>query len=148
MQRDGLHPATYRYIEKILYDYTSHETAIAELEAHLDEVVKEHSKSVVVPSRTALGPRTSEPERHTILRNESVHARYLQGRIAERKRHRQIVEAARQQLDDLEIRLVYLKYDLGKSSRDCWRIMGLQKSRFYEIRREILCKVARYAGLI
>ena len=94
------------------------------------------------------GETDSQPEAWTIKRDENLRVRYLRGRIAERKRHKAAIAAARESLDDLENQLVWLKYDLEKTARDCWRSMGLQKSRFYEIREEIVTKVARFIGLI
>ena len=138
----------FRFVEKLLYQQKTHDSAIAEMEAELEEMVPDYSSSIIEYSHDKPHRRDSEPERWTIIRNESIRGKYLHGRIAERKRHKKAITEAKKALDDLENQLVYLKYDLEKSSRDCWLTMGLQKSRFYEMREEIVVKVARFLGLI
>jgi len=142
----------FRFVEKLLYDYKTHDTAIRELEAEmaeiLDTLLPGGTGSYVDMSMAKGYKEHTQPEAWTIKRDKNLRIRYLRGRIAERKRHREAIRAARETLDDLENQLVWLKYDLEKTTRDCWRSMGLQKSRFYEIRDEIITKVAKFVGLI
>jgi len=141
----------FRFVEKLLYDQKTHDTAIAELEAEMAEILENllpGGSGSYVDMSEPKGQADSQPEAWAIKRDENLRVRYLRGRIAERKRHQAAIRAARESLDDLENQLVWLKYDLEKSTRDCWRSMGLQKSRFYEIREEIVTKVARFIGLI
>lgn len=149
---DKLHKNDFRFVEKLLYDQKTHDTAIAELEAEVAEILENllpGGTGSFVDMSTAKGqPEFTQPEVWTIKRDENLRVRYLKGRIAERKRHQAAIRAARESLDDLENQLVRLKYDLGKSARDCWRSMGLQKSRWYEIREEVVHKVARFLGMI
>ena len=149
---DKLHKNDFRFVEKLLYDQKTHDTAIAELEAEMAEILESllpGGTNSYVDMSTAKGrPEFTQPEAWAIKREENLRVRYLRGRIAERKRHKEAILKARESLDDLENQLVWLKYDLGKSARDCWRSMGLQKSRFYEIREEIVIKVARFIGLV
>lgn len=149
---DKLHKNDFRFVEKLLYDQKTHDTAIAELEAEVAEILENllpGGTGSFVDMSTAKGqPEFTQPEVWTIKRDENLRVRYLKGRIAERKRHQAAIRAARESLDDLENQLVRLKYDLEKSARDCWRSMGLQKSRWYEIREEVVHKVARFLGMI
>ena len=148
---DKLHKNDFRFVERLLYDQKTHDTAIAEMEAEVQEIL-----SNLFPSATASfvnlaepkGETVSQPEAWTVKRDENLRVRYLRGRIAERKRHQAAIRAARESLNDVENQLVWLKYDLGKSARDCWRSMGLQKSRFYEMREEVVRKVAKFIGLL
>ena len=142
-----LRDADFRFVEKLLYEQKTHDSAIAELEAELAEMMPNCSTSIVRFSHDKPHRKNSEPEEWTIKRSESVRGKYLQDEIRKRKRHQKAISEAMLCLDDLESRLVWLKYHLEKSSRDCWRTMGLQKSRFYEIRGEVVFKVGRYLGL-
>ena len=138
----------YRFVEKLLYQQKTHDTAIAELQAELDDMMPSASASFVVFDHNPKGSELTQPERIVDKRLYSVRGKYLQEEIARRKRHQRAVSEAMVCLDDLEARLVFLKYHLEKSSRDCCRSMGLQKSRWYEIRTEVVCKVARFLGLV
>ena len=151
MIEDKLQKNDFRFVEKLLYDQKTHDTAIAELEAEIAEILENllpGGSGSYVDMSEPKGQADSQPEAWAIKRDENLRVRYLRGRIAERKRHKAAIAAARESLDDLENQLVWLKYDLEKTARDCWRSMGLQKSRFYEIREEIVTKVARFIGLI
>ena len=149
---EKLHKNDFRFVEKLLYDQKTHDTAIAELEAEMAEILENllpGGTGSFVDMTTAKGqPEFTQPEAWTIKREENLRVRYLKGRIAERKRHQKAIREARQVLDDLENKLVFLFYDLDKTARDCWRSMGLQKSRFYEMREEIVHKVAKFIGLL
>ena len=141
----------FRFVEKLLYDYKTHDTAIKEMEAEMQGILENmfpNASASYVDMSEPKGQTDSQPEAWAIKRDENPRVKYLKGRIAERKRHKAAIVAAREALDDLENQLVWLKYDLEKTARDCWRSMGLQKSRFYEIQGEIVNKVARFVGLI
>ena len=138
----------YRFIEKILYDQKTSDTAIAELQAELDEMVPSATSSYVVFDHNQKNPKLTQPEAAVAKRVDSVRGKFLQGRIAERKRHQRVVKDARKTLSDTENQLVWLYYDLEKSARDCWRTMGYEKTRWYEIKNDVVIKVARFLGLI
>lgn len=151
MIREKIGKHDFRFVEKLLYDYKTHDTAIKEMEAEMQGILENmfpNASASYVDMSEPKGQTDSQPEAWAIKRDENLRVRYLRGRIAERKRHKAAIAAARESLDDLENQLVWLKYDLEKTARDCWRSMGLQKSRFYEIREEIVTKVARFIGLI
>ncbi len=151
MIENKLNKNDFRFVEKLLYDYKTHDTAIAEMEAEIKEILGN-----LYPSATASfvnlaepkGEMDSQPEAWTIKRDENLRVKYLRGRIAERKRHQKAIKEARQALDDLESRLVWLFYDLDKTARDCGRSMGLRKTRFYEIREKVVRKVAKFVGVL
>ncbi len=146
---DKLCDADFRFAEKLLYEYVTHDTAIAELQAELDSMIPDYSRSVVkFDHNTKNTHGESEPEKWAIKRNESIRGKYLQNRIAERKRHQKAIREARQSLNDTESQLVWLFYDLRKTARESWRTMHIEKSRFYEMRQEVVNKVAQFIGLI
>lgn len=147
MTEEELRKYEFRFVERLLYDQKTQDAAIEELEAQLELIMPRYSTSLVKFSHNQPQREESQPEEWVIKRNESVLGKYLTGRIAEKKRHKRAISDALECLDDTENQLVHLKYHLEKSSRDCWRSMGLEKSRFYEIRKQVVHKVARYLGL-
>ena len=150
--KDMLHRNDFRFVEKLLYDQTTHETALKVLEAELkkvrDNIPVLSSTSVVDISMPKGQAGFTQPEAYAIRAEENLRVKYLEERIAERKRHQTAIKKAKESLSDEENTLVRLFYDLNKTARDCWRIMGLQKSRWYELRREVVNKVARFVGLL
>ena len=151
VHEDKLTGGNFRYVEALLYSQKTHDSAIAELEAELEQLLED-----LLPSATASyvdmsepkGEAESQPEKWTIKRDENLRVKYLKGKIAERKRHRAAVTEARQSLSDEENQFVWLFYDLGKSVRDCRRTMHYEKSKIYQIRQDVVMKVARFLGLI
>ena len=147
MKPEKLPQSDYRFVERLLHQQKTHDTAIAELQAELDDMLPSCSVSVVPLSHGGTKPLT-EPERIADKRLHSVRGKYLQEEIARRRRHQRAVSEAMQTLSDTEAQFVWLYYHLEKSPRDCWRTMGYEKSRWYEIKHEVVRKVARYLGLI
>ena len=138
----------YRFVEKLLYQQKTHDTAIAELQAELDDMMPSASASFVVFDHNPKGSELTEPERIVDKRLFSVRGKYLQEEIARRKRHQRAIEEAIKALNDTENQLVFLYYHLEKTPRDCWRTMGYERSQWYEIRTETVLKVARFLGLV
>ena len=147
MKPEKIPRSDYGFVERLLYQQKTHETAIAELQAELDDMLPSCSVSVVPLSYGGTKPLT-ETERIADKRLYSVRGKYLQEEIARRRRHQRAVSEAMQTLSDTEAQFVWLYYHLEKSPRDCWRTMGYEKSRWYEIKHEVVRKVARYLGLI
>ena len=157
MKNKKLKDGDYRFIEKLLYDQKTHKTAIAELEAALENVIPSATSSFVTFSRNQKNPKLTEPERIVDKRLHSVKGKYIQGEIKRRRRHQDEIKRRRRHQDaiceamnslsDVENQLVHLYYDLEKPARECWWTMGYEKSRWYEIKNEIVCKVARFLGL-
>lgn len=151
MTEDKLSNRDFAFVEKLLYEQKSHDTAIAELESELKELLDDllpSSTASFVDTSKSKGEMISQPERWTIKRDENLRVKFLRGRIAERKRHKRAISEARQSLSDEENQLVWLKYDLCKSVRDCRRTMHYEKSRWYEMRAQVVHKVAKYLGVI
>ena len=148
---DNLTRGNFRYIEALLYAQKTHDTAIADLEAQLAEVLEDllpGGSGSYVDMTAAKGDTDSQPEAWTIKREENLRVRELRTEIAKRKRRKAAVSAARQSLSDEENQFVWLFYDLDKSVRDCRRTMHFEKSKMYDMRKEIVGKVAAFMGLI
>jgi hypothetical protein len=148
---DKLSNRDFAFVERLLYDQKSHDTAIAELEAELTELLDNllpSSTASFVDMSESKGEMISQPERWAIKRDENLRVKYLRGRIAERKRHKRAISEARTSLSDEENQLVWLKYDLCKSVRDCRRTMHYEKSKIYSMRQDVVHKVAKYLGLV
>ncbi|HZK25052.1 MAG TPA: hypothetical protein VFC74_06660 [Oscillospiraceae bacterium] len=137
----------YRFVERLLYQQKTHDTVIAELKAELDEMIPSSTSSYVTFDHNKKNPELTQPERIADKRLYSVRGKYLQEEIARRKRHQAAITEAMNALNDTESQLVWLYYHLEKTPRDCWRTMGYEKSRWYEIKNETVCKVARFLGL-
>ena len=138
----------YRFTEKLLYQQKTHDTVIAELTADLADMLPSATASFVAFGHNPKGSELTQPERIADKRLYSVRGKYLHEEIARRRRHQRAVSEAMQTLSDTEAQLVWLYYHLEKSPRDCWRTMGYEKSRWYEIKYEVVCKVARFLGLV
>ena len=135
----------YRFVERLLYEQKTHDTAIAELQAELDDLMTPCSSSII--EFGVGGDCDSHPEKNTIRRTESVKGRTLRDEIRVRKRHQKAISEAVTKLSDNEAELVWLKYNLEKSYRECMQIMGYEKSHFYRLKNDVVCKVGRYLGL-
>lgn len=141
--RDG----DFRFVERLLYDQKTHDTAIAELQAELDDMIPSASCSVVQFDHNSATPELTQPERVVDKRLYSVRGLDIQEEIARRRRHQKAITEAVKALSDTENQLVWLFYHLEKSARESARVMGYEKSRWYELRREVVVKVARFLGL-
>ena len=137
----------YGFTERLLYQQKTHDTVIAELQAELDDMLPSSTSSYVTFDHNQKNPELTEPERIVDKRLYSVKGKYLQEEIARRKRHQKAISEAMKALSDTEAQLVFLFYNLEKTPRDCWRTMGYERSRWYEIRTETVLKVARFLGL-
>ena len=149
-----LRDADFRFVEKLLYQQKTHDTAIAELMAELDEMMPNCSTSVVRFSHDKPHRKNSEPEEWTIRRSESVRGKYLQDEIRKRKRHQKAISEAMLCLDDLESRLVFLRYHEEKTHGYCARSLNLWDGKehvplrtYWRMRSRVLEKVARFVGL-
>ena len=136
----------YRFVERLLYEQKTHETAIVELQAELDELIDPCSTSIIEFSPSG-GECSSHTENSVIKRMDSVRGKTIQDEIRIRKRHQKAISEAISKLSDTEAQLVWLKYNLEKSYRECMQIMGYEKSHFYRIKGDVVCKVGRFLGL-
>ena len=147
MKPEKISRSDYGFVERLLYQQKTHDTAIAELQAELDDMLPSCSVSVVPLSYGGTKPLT-ETERIADKRLYSIKGRYLTEEIARRRRHQKAISEAMKTLSDTENQLVWLYYNLEKTPRDCWRTMGYERSRWYEIRTETVLKVARFLGMV
>ncbi|UNC91683.1 hypothetical protein [Candidatus Contubernalis alkaliaceticus] len=147
MTEEKLCEADFRFIEKLLYEYKTYDTAIEQMEAELAEMYPSGPGSVLDLTNIQGHSDSSEPERWTIKRNESLRAKFLLGRIQEKKRHRKAMARARETLSDEENNLIWLKYDLRKQNPEVWRTMNVSESTFYRLRKQVVTRVAEYCGL-
>ncbi len=146
---ERLNRSDSNFVEKLLYEYKTYDSAIRILEEELEDMMPSASCSVVVYDHNTENTRgDSQPEKWTIKRNESIRGKFLHGKLREKRRHKDAIRGAREMLSDTENQLVWLKYDLEKKPRDCWQTMRYEKSRFYEIKGQVIYKVAKYLGLL
>ena len=150
--RSMLQSSNFRYLEKILYDRKTYDTAIAEHEAQLEEIMPDFSSSVVKfnPDHHI----ESQTENWAIKRIESVKAKYHLGRIAEMKRHKEAISQAMAVLDETESRFVLMRYELEKPhSHIAKKLFMWDKPErkplraYWNMRERILKKIARFLGL-
>ena len=139
----------FRYIEKLLYEHKKADILIAEYEAELNNVVnmldRMEPNIVHVPDGMPRGTGVSFPtENLAITKADSIQVKYLKDRINEIKRHKQAIDTALQYLTDTERLFVKLKYELEYSPKQCMEKMGYGKTRGYEIRHEVVKKIASY----
>ena len=146
MKPKKLPQSDYGFVERLLYQQKTHDTAIAELQAELDDMLPSRSVSVVPLSYGGTKPLT-EPERIADKRLYSVRGKYLHEEIARRRRHQRAISEAMKALNDIENQLVWPYYHLEKTPRDRWRTMGYERTRWYEIKNQTVIKIARYLGL-
>ena len=147
MKPEKLPQSDYRFVERLLYQQKTHDTAIAELQAELDDMLPSATASFVAFDHNTKNPELTEPERIVDKRLYSVRGKYLHEEIARRRRHQRAISEAMKALNDIENQLVWLYYHLEKTPRDCWRTMGYERTRWYEIKNQTVIKIARYLGL-
>ena len=137
----------FRFVERLLYDQKTHDTAIAELKSEMDDMVPSATSSVVQFSADKQAAELTQPENAVEKRLHSIRGKYIQEEIAQRQRHQKAISEAMKALDDIESQLVWLFYHLEKSARASARVMGYEKSRWYEMRKNVVFKVARFLGI-
>lgn len=136
----------YKYVEGVLYDHKTQETAIAELEAEYAELVTPYSSSILEFNGTTGGECRSHTETNAVNRLDGNKGKKLKCEIEDRKRKRKAVEKALSHMNDTEYQLVHLYYTLEKNWRECCQIMGFERTRWYQIKHRVVLKVAKYLG--
>lgn len=142
----------FQFTEYLLYTAKTHESAIRELEIELEKVIASMDDTYPIGASSIDGmPHgtgvSSPTENLAIKRADNIQVKCLKTRIEEMQRHQNAINQAKQYLTDTEKLFIKLKYDREKSSQACWREMHIEKSRWYEMRQEIIQKVARYIGI-
>jgi Sigma-70, region 4. len=152
---EKLHDGDFRFVEKLLYEQKTHETAIAQLEAELAELLERlmpgGAGSVIDLSMPKSRREHSQTELWAIRREENLRVRYLRQRIEERKRHKEAVDRALECLDEREMQYVQMRYWQERSHSHIARAMHMwdrsehaPKRNYWKLRRQVLTKVARY----
>jgi hypothetical protein len=154
---DKLSYNDFRFVESLLYDQKTHDTAIAELEAELTELLDNllpSSTASFVDMSESKGEAISQPERWAIKRDENLRVKYLRGRIAERKRHKRAISEAMRYLDETECQLVFLRYNEGKPHNYCSKKLNMWDNKewvplraYWRMRKRVLGKVAKFVGI-
>ncbi len=142
----------FRFVEKLLYDMKKHDPAVRELEAELAKVIE--AMNDMFPLRASTiddmphGTGVSSPtENFAIKRADNMQVKFLRNRIDEMNRHQQAINTAMEYLTDTEKLFIKLRYDMERAPQSCWKEMHIEKSRWYELRREIIQKIAGYLGI-
>lgn len=149
--QEPLSQSGYRFVEKLLYDIKTKDTVILELENELKEVLSKVFVTIGASAPDGM-PRSgniSNPTEEVAIKTaDNLQVKYLYRRIDEIKRHTAAVEKAMEYMTDTEKQLIKLKYYKEKPSKQCWQEMHIEKSRWYEIRKDIIRKIAYYLGVI
>ena len=145
--RDG----DIRYVEALLYQQKTHDGIIAAAQAEIDEMLPAYSTSVVKFSHDEGMVGDSQPEKWAIIRNESVRAKELHGEIRKRRRQKEAISAAIETLNDVEAQLVFMRYHLEKSHKQCAKALQMwsdsrrdPSQTYWRTRKKVLEKVARF----
>lgn len=134
----------YRYVEKLLYLQKTHGAAIAELQVELADTMPSATASFVRFSHNSSSSELTQPEREAERMLHSKRGKYIQQEIRRRKRQQQAISDAMRILNPQEAQVVFLKYHLEKPAAECWKAMGIEKSRWYEMRAKIVYKIASF----
>ena len=154
MYREHLTKNGFRFVEKLLYEQSTHDTALAELEVELDTAIKalcdicEISAVQYSDMPKAVGGNSSPTERVALKKTEDMHIKYLRTRIAEKRRHQKAISEACKRLDETELNLVRLFYDKGKKPNECIKEMHMSRTKWYDMRQDVVHKVAEYLGVV
>lgn len=148
MYKEKLSKSGFRFIEKILYEYKTYNTAITELEAEINKILDMNYPLRASDPSNIPSQGTSSPTEHmAIKRADNIHVKYLRGKAEEMQRHKKAIEEAMVYLTDTEKQLIKLFYTLEKPAKECWKQMHIEKSRWYELRKEIVEKIARHLAV-
>ena len=136
----------YRQVENLLYDYKYLDQAIATLEAELEAIMPQTSTSLVKLGQgsTKTPFDTSPTERYGIRRAESR----LRVRLMEKRRHKQAIKGAREQLTDEENTFVWLRYDHEKQHQEIWEALHMEERSYFRFRRKVIKKIAKGLGFL
>lgn len=149
MTTKRLRPKWFKITEKLLYDYKTYDSAICNLEAELESIMPQVSCSFIkIGQETTRAPLGSQTEDWAIRRAESSRAKMLNALLQEKKRQREAVRRAREQLDENELKLVWLRYDKEKPHLEIWEALHMGKSNYFKFRSAVVLKIAKHIGLL
>lgn len=153
--------ASFRAIERLLYDYKTFDNAIRVLEAEKKSLAGPYNEDYMPQTGTSvirLGQGstktpfdTSQTERWGIKRAEMARKRIkrIDRKLLELRRWRDGIKAARQTLTEDGQYYVWLKYDLGKSHNETRaalraRMVSMSESTYYRFRRQVIEDVHKF----
>ena len=142
-------PSWFRRTERLLYDHKYKESAIAALEAEREEMAASDdllpncSASIILG--TGKSGHSSPTETWGIKRAEKV--AQINRKILEKRRLRDCIRRAREQLTEEENQFVWLRYDKEKPHREIWEALHMSRSTYFNFRKAVIAKTARYIGL-
>ena len=149
LYHDRLSKSGFQFMEKLLYETKTYETAIQNLQYQLDNILGDMCtlKAATIDDMPH-GTGTSSPtENMAMKRADNVQVKYLRNRINEMQRHKYAINTAMSYLTDTERLFIKLRYDLERAPLSCLKEMHIEKSRWYELRQEIIQKIAGYIGI-
>ncbi len=139
-----------RYIKYLLYEQKHQDAKIAEIEEELEEMLPSATASIVRFGHDLCQAEDSQPEKWTIIRNESVRAKELYSELRKRKRQKEAVSRAMECMDEQESQIVFLRYHNEQSHNQVakgvhmWDKHEKGPSRgYWRAQERILKKVAR-----
>jgi len=139
-----------RYIKYLLYEQKNQCAKIAKIEDELEEMLPSHSSSLVKFSHDDGQVGISEPEKWTIIRNESVRAKELYSELRKRKRQKEAVSRAMERMDETESQIIFLRYHDEQSHNRVAKAVFMwsenkrnPSNTYWRTHERILNKVAR-----
>lgn len=147
-------PNWFKKTERLLYDYKTFDTAIRNLEAELETIMPQATRSVIMVGQGSTGSFfESQTEEWAIKRVESPRAKRLLRLLQEKRRWRKSIKEIRAKLSEEENTFLWLRYDLEKPHdevRETLAEQGFPMSRgtYFKLRREVIERVAKHMGLI
>ena len=138
----------FKFIEKLLYEYKTYESAIKLKEDELDEILPSASTSVVIIDHNTKNIQVdSQPEKWTVKRNESLRAKKLISDIRELKRHKAAVEAAIEGLSEKECQFVFLKYRERKQDHQVYKGLGMSRRNYQRFKWQTIAWIGKFLGI-
>lgn len=160
-------PTWFRQTEKLLYDYKTFDSAIANLEVELKRAEAEArlpAPEYIMPQTTVsvvkLGQGTTKTpfdtsltEKWGCLRAEIAtrRVRYLRDLLQDKVRWRDAIREARQSLNEEESQLLWLRYDKEKSHGQVMEAMSraglcMSERNYYRLRNQVVERIAQFLG--
>lgn len=134
----------FRYVERELFDYPVHKATVEAYERERRDIMGRNRQWPPPEGGRAEGS-VSDATHDTMLRLEALDVRTHRAR-----RNVRIVESVIETLDDEQRELVRLKYHQPRhmTNEEVAVQMSMGRSRFYELRQEVVRKFALRMGLL
>lgn len=137
-------PHVFRFVERELFDYPVHKETVAGYERERADIIGRYRQWPPPEGGRAEGI-PSDVTAENVMRLEALDARTHRAR-----RNVEIVESVMRTLDDEQQELVRLKYHEPKhmTNEQVALQMSMGRSRYYELRHEIVRRFALRMGLL